>query len=362
MTLNNLKYVLVLPFLVLMVCSCQWIAPKETPIEKKMPVSYAPEPITPVVVSEESPQTEVLQPQSQPSVEEVKIVQESPVDAEATLGLRVAEVYPEFATSIFAEALLTNLEPGEILKGGDSFLITTEKIEEKLNEMPEESRANSTSFQLYILERIATDELIKRHALGDRPEPETEEQLHEIMSAYFYKTVGHIKAPEDQVAGFYNANKNMFNAPFEEVIEDIENFLSQEERETAFEQHIRNLGKEMGLRLHAFWAADQATKMRNNIITQALKEGKPVLVDFYADWCGPCLYMKPMINKIQQTYAEQLTVVYINVDHHPFLANHHRVMEIPLLLLFDAKGVLASRIEGVTEEAELKKEIKKVLG
>ena len=77
-----------------------------------------------------------------------------------------------------------------------------------------------------------------------------------------------------------------------------------------------------------------------------------VLVDFYANWCGPCKMLSPILEKI-----EEVKVLKVNVDEHPELARKYGVMSIPCLILFD-KGKELKRNVGFIPENKLKELIK----
>lgn len=78
---------------------------------------------------------------------------------------------------------------------------------------------------------------------------------------------------------------------------------------------------------------------------QAVAQGVS-LVDFYADWCGPCKMLAPILGKVADTLGDQATILKVNVDHAPNLAAHFQVMGIPLLVVLK-DGQEVQRLVGV---------------
>ena len=91
-----------------------------------------------------------------------------------------------------------------------------------------------------------------------------------------------------------------------------------------------------------------------------LEAETPVLVDFWAQWCGPCHQVAPVLEQIAAERAGELKVVKINSDEHPVTSATYRVMGLPSLLLFD-KGELVLELRGARPKGALDRELDKVL-
>ena len=79
----------------------------------------------------------------------------------------------------------------------------------------------------------------------------------------------------------------------------------------------------------------EITITTQNFEQEVLKSDKPVLVDFWATWCGPCRMLAPVIEEIAQEYAEVIKVGKVNVDEEPELAGKYSVSSIPTVILFE---------------------------
>jgi thioredoxin 1 len=91
-----------------------------------------------------------------------------------------------------------------------------------------------------------------------------------------------------------------------------------------------------------------------------LKSKTPVLVDFWAPWCGPCRMVAPIVDELAGEYAGKVSFVKVNVDNNPNVASKYGVMSIPTLILFkDGKPVTS--INGYKPKDELKKSLDKAL-
>jgi thioredoxin 1 len=92
-----------------------------------------------------------------------------------------------------------------------------------------------------------------------------------------------------------------------------------------------------------------------------LKADKPVLVDFYADWCGPCRMLAPTIEKLAKEYQGRAVVAKVNVDSLSALANQYGIQGIPAVFVFD-KGQVVQRLVGLRPQSDYAKALDKLVG
>lgn len=102
------------------------------------------------------------------------------------------------------------------------------------------------------------------------------------------------------------------------------------------------------------------TLTSNNFDETVNSSSTPIVVDFWAEWCGPCKSIAPILGEIASEMAGKLTVAKLNVDEHGDIAQRFNVMSIPTLLVFD-KGEVRKRLVGAKGKGQLLQELSEFL-
>jgi thioredoxin 1 len=108
-------------------------------------------------------------------------------------------------------------------------------------------------------------------------------------------------------------------------------------------------------------AADIKNVNEQDFKSVVLDSQKPVLVDFWAVWCGPCRMVAPVVDELSEDYKDRVAFAKVNVDESPKIASSYNVMSIPTIILFK-EGKPFEQVVGYRPKKDIQKVIDKVLG
>ena len=89
---------------------------------------------------------------------------------------------------------------------------------------------------------------------------------------------------------------------------------------------------------------------------EVLQSSKPVIVDYWAEWCGPCRQVAPVLEEIASEYGDKIDVVKLNIDENPSVSTRYKIMAIPTMSVFQ-NGVVVKQIVGAKPKAALLREL-----
>lgn len=138
------------------------------------------------------------------------------------------------------------------------------------------------------------------------------------------------------------------------------NNTGEKNSETTLTESTQQHGKGKVVHLTTAQMREQIYDYKANPNKWVYKGSKPAIIDFYADWCGPCRRLGPKLEKIAEKYNDKLIVYKINIDNEPELAQVFGIQSIPMVLFVPAKGTPIQTMGDLPEE-EIEKAVSEII-
>jgi thioredoxin 1 len=238
--------------------------------------------------------------------------------------------------------------------------ITTADMQGMVQELPQEYQAQLQKNLIFLLEqRVARTLLLQEAKAAGVPSQGVGDE--EVIQGLAAKVAQSATVSDEDIQKFYEANKALIgDTPLEDVKDQIQAMLLQEKQQEVLMGYIEQLEKRADIKLNREWFEQQSRLTRDNPVDQARLSGKPTVVQFGAPSSVPSEMMGPVLEGLQQKYAQALNVVTVNVGDEQILGARYGIRSVPTQMFFDKSGKEVGRNQGVLEEEDLAKEVAKL--
>jgi len=193
-----------------------------------------------------------------------------------------------------------------------------------------------------ILEQMATRQLLtaEARAWATNTKRDTKQDTDAtLMQAYLASIARQTTVTDDEVKAFYDANKALLGgASYDAVANEMKTYLREQKQQDTVDAYVNALSTRTPVVVDRDWLNGQATTILDNPVDQARRSGKPSVIDFGREGCGPCDMMTPILAELQKTYTGQCNVLFCHVGENPILASRYNVQTIPTQVFFDKEG------------------------
>ena len=182
-----------------------------------------------------------------------------------------------------------------------------------------------------------------------------------IVDEYAQGITAGAAVTDAEVATFYEQNPEMFGgASLRKVRDSLKEYLLQEKRREALQEHVRTLAERFQVAVSAPWVAEHAALARDNPVDKARASGRPSMVDFGADGCRPCEKMKPVLATLKEKYAGKADIVLVHARNEMVLFTRFRIQSIPTQIFYDKGGKEVFRHTGYYSQREIESKLKEM--
>jgi thioredoxin 1 len=244
----------------------------------------------------------------------------------------------------------------------NQFLQEVEKLEEPTRGMIREEPGQY--LDMMIMKTLVLQEARKEGIQPGKDGKDEQEKIEEFLQKKFSAPPA---VSKEEIEEFYRLYKaGLAGKTLEEVAPMIEQALQQQKQEEAYVHYLQGIREKAAVdinqeRLKAIAVKPvEAPTNTAEELAQALKSGRPVLVDFGSNTCVPCRQLRPILQEVKKEQEGKLEVLVIDIYKYQNLSNEYRIQVIPTLVFFDSSGKETFREQGYMPKAALMEHVKKI--
>ncbi|MCE5314464.1 MAG: thioredoxin family protein [Armatimonadota bacterium] len=257
-----------------------------------------------------------------------------------TAVVTVKDTYPTLTSGALASARLVELPSGTILRSGQINL-TQKDLDAEIAKSPEAIRSQLKRNLFFVLENKATQDFLEYEADAWTRQNKTHSNLNQddLVKSYLSSLADKLTVSDEETKAFFDKNADMMGgATFDQVKDQLKDYVLDQKRQDAIDAHIASMGTRYEIDVDNSWAAKQYSAAIDNPIDKARVSGKPTMVDLGADGCRPCDMMTPILESLKSEYAGRVNVLFVHVRKEQVLAARYGVQSIPVQVFFDKDG------------------------
>ncbi|UCG56583.1 MAG: thioredoxin family protein [Phycisphaerales bacterium] len=275
----------------------------------------------------------------------------------------VNDLYPDLTRGALSYAVAATLPEETLLRAG-TLVVDDKEVMEEIAKAPSQMQQKLKKNAIFLLERIATFELLLAEARADAAKSSRDildKEEPEIIQDYLRGLTNKAKVSDAEIRDFYSSNTEMLRGvSLVQVRPQIEQFLLQQKQQELIDQHVRTVGRRMQIEISASWLDVHAALATDNPVDKARANGRASLIDFGSTGCVPCDMMAPVLATLREKYKGRLDVLFVHVGEEPILASRYGVESIPVQILFDRTGKEIFRHVGFLSQERIEKRLAEI--
>ena len=197
--------------------------------------------------------------------------------------------------------------------------ISTEYFDQRLEELPEAYREEFDNDRVGFLDRLILESLLVSEAAdlglgGAEAARDSEEARADMIEGLFSRIAKVVSVTDEEVLRLFSDNREkMGEYRFEQVKDQVKEYLLGQKRQQSIGLYIRDLQDTANIVKNEKWVAKQVSSGPEGLLREALKSGKPSVIDFGSDSCVPCKMMKPILEDLKGAYSGKAHVIVIDI-------------------------------------------------